>query len=237
MSQDLLAIVRRSLGDELVPEVAKRVRESEDKVRATFDCLLPVIVGMLVDRGATVEGARVLMRTMANVPLDALVLANPAKLLKEDAGILERVTTMGPGMLGQLLGNKAGQLPRAVGSATGVRAASASWMAAFLAPLVLAYVNREVQVGKLDEASVHRLLAAQQESLVGHVDERIVGALNMPALNIYMDEPQRTGRGAGAQAAIAAEPAAAPRPKRGVKPYLPWVVLVAIVVVWLVLRP
>lgn len=204
MTQGLLDLFKRALGDDLVTQIARRLGESEEPTRLALDGLLPVLLGCMAQRGASVEGAQSLMRTIASVPLDPGILAAPARLLTEDTGTLERLTTMGPGMLGFLIGNQANRLAGAVASVSGIRVSSASWLVAFITALVCAVMNREVQASKLDAVGVQALLLAQREALQGSLDRRIVVALGNSSLNEYVVE----GDGAAGSASASVDPEA-----------------------------
>ena len=188
MTQSLLDLFKRSLGEDLVTRIARRLDEPEEPMRRALDGLLPVLLGCMAQRGASVEGTQSLMRTIASVPLDPGILAAPARLLTEDTGTLERLTTMGPGMLGFLIGNQANRLAGAVASVSGIRVSSASWLVAFITALACAVMNREVQASKLDASGVQALLLAQREALQGSLDQRIVVSLGIPSLNQYIAE-------------------------------------------------
>ncbi len=201
MTQSLLDLFKHSLGEDLITQIARRLDEPEEPMRRALDGLLPVLLGCMAQRGATVEGTQSLMRTIGSVPLDPGILAAPARLLTEDTGSLERLTTMGPGMLGFLIGNQANRLAGAVASVSGIRVSSASWLVAFITALACAVMNREVQASKLDASDVQALLLAQREALHGSLDQRIVVALGIPSLNQYIAE----GDGAAGSASVPLE--------------------------------
>jgi Bacterial protein of unknown function (DUF937) len=107
-------------------------------------------------------------------------------LLSQDTGALERLTTMGPGLLGFLFGNKANVLAGAVSAVSGTRTSSMSWLSAMLAPLVCALLNRIVQAEALDGARLSALLGEQAPTLRDALDRRVVNALNVPNLSGYL---------------------------------------------------
>ncbi|MFN0299807.1 MAG: DUF937 domain-containing protein [Burkholderiales bacterium] len=200
MTQGLLELFKHSLGEDLVMQIARRLGEPEEPMRLAMDGLLPVLLGCMAQRGASVEGAQSLMRTIASVPLDPGMLAAPARLLTEDTGTLERLTTMGPGMLGFLIGNQANRLAGAVASVSGIRVSSASWLVAFITALVCAVMNRAVQTNKLDASGVQALLLAQREALQASLDRRVLAALGKSGLNDYVAGEDRGAGGASASA-------------------------------------
>ncbi len=238
MTQSLLALFRHSLGADLVTQIARRLGEPEEPMRLALDGLLPVLLGCMAQRGASVEGAQSLMRTIASVPLDPGMLAAPARLLTEDTGTLERLTTMGPGMLGFLIGNQANRLAGAVASVSGIRVSSASWLVAFITALACAVMNREVQASKLVASGVQALLLAQREALQGSLDPRIVIALGISGLNQYRAEVDN----ASGSASVPIEPfgpvnVPANRKSAQIPASIIWIGLaVAGLVVWWLLR-
>lgn len=184
---NLLEKFHDALGADFVAHLATRLGETEPQLRAAVDGMLPVLLASLVERGSS-GNVGALLKSVASVPADPLMLERPVSLLTEDTGALERLTTMGPGLLGFLLGNKANVLASAVGTASGIRTSSASWLGAVLAPLTCALLNREVQQSRLDESGLAQLLVAQREPLQLALDPRIVSALGIPALNRLLPE-------------------------------------------------
>ncbi len=238
MTQGLLELFRHSLGADLVTQIARRLAEPEEPMRLALDGLLPVLLGCMAQRAASVEGAQSMMRTISSVPLDPGMLAAPARLLTEDTGTLERLTTMGPGMLGFLIGNQANRLAGAVASVSGIRVSSASWLVAFITALACAVMNREVQASKLDASGVQALLLAQREALRASLDSRIVVALGVSGLNQYRAEEDS---GAGSAAApiepLAPVNMSANRKSMQIPASIIWIGLaVAGLVVWWLLR-
>lgn len=229
---NLLEKFHDALGADFVAHLATRLGETEPQLRAAVDGMLPVLLASLVERGSS-GNVGALLKSVASVPADPLMLERPVSLLTEDTGALERLTTMGPGLLGFLLGNKANVLASAVGTASGIRTSSASWLGAVLAPLTCALLNREVQQSRLDESGLAQLLVAQREPLQLALDPRIVSALGIPALNRLL--PEQPAARAQARAALAdldsSEQATVPStPARGPgQPIALWIVLVLIV--------
>ncbi len=238
MAQGLLDLFNRSLGPVFVARVAARLGETEAPTRLALDGLLPVLLACMAQRGANVEGAQSLLRTIASVPLDPAMIATPARLLTEDTGALERLTTMGPGILGFLLGNQASRLAGAVAEVSGIRVSSASWLAPFVTALVCAVTSREIQARKLDATAVQALLGDQREALQKSLDRRILAALGVKSLNGYLAEVNGSAKD-GPSTIELAEQAGVPPPHK--KTRLPgsmiWIVLVLVVaMVWWLAR-
>jgi hypothetical protein len=250
MSQNLLESFKRTLGEDVAGQLAKRLGEPEDQIRSAMDGVLPVLLGGLAQRGATAQGAASLMKTVATVPADPLMLAAPVKLLTEDTGALERMTTMGPGLLGFLFGNKAGGLAGALASVSGLRSSSTSWIAAFLTPIVCALLNREVQARKLDANGLHHLLAAQRPTLQGALDRRILNALGISNLSAYLSDigtsapaapsvatPSVAPPSVEARAPASVHALTEPQPRFNVLRFAPWIVLIVILLLlWPLLK-
>ncbi len=238
MAQGLLDLFNRSLGAAFVSRVAQRLGETEAPIQLALDGLLPVLLGCMAQRGASAEGAQSLIRTIASVPLDPGMVAAPARLLAEDTGALERLTTMGPGILGFLLGNQAGRLAGAVAKVSGIRVSSASWLAPFVTALMCAVLSKEIQAKKLDAIGVQAMLGEQREALQESLDRRILAALGVTSLNGYLAEVTGTAKD-GPSTIELAEQAGVP-PVRAKTPFsgsLSWIALVLVVVmVWWLVR-
>jgi OmpA-OmpF porin, OOP family len=209
MAQNLLDVINRSIGDELVTQIARRLGESDAATRLAIGGLVPVMIGCMAQRAASAEGAKSLLRMITSMPIDAKSLGAPAGLLTEDTGSLERMITMGPGIVGSLLGDQAMQLAGAVAGISAVRTSSASWLSAFIASFVCALVAREVQSNKLNANAFQSLMMAQRVALQGALDRRILMALGVKSLNSYLAEVNGGGLHTASPHATATTPPAA----------------------------
>lgn len=223
---NLLEKFRDALSAEFVAHIAARLNEPEQQLSAAVDGMVPVLLGSMLQRGSP-ESVGALTKAVASVPADPLMLERPVSLLTEDTGALERLTTMGPGLLGFLFGNKASAVAAAVASVTGIRSSSASWLGAVLAPLTCALLNREIQGTRLDDDGVVTLLAAQREPLQAALDRRIVTAIGIgPLHRMLPEEPAPASTGKLAPADDPSQPA---RSTDSGQPVALWIVLGLIV--------
>ncbi len=230
VAANLLDTFRDALNTDFVAQVANRLGEPEPQLRAAVNGMVPVLLGTMLQRGSP-DNVGVLVKSAASVPADPLVLERPASLLTEDTGALERLTTMGPGLLGFLFGNRAAAVAPALASASGIRSSSATWLGAVLAPLTCALLNREVRRGGLDDHGVVQLLDAQREPLRAALDRELVTAIGIGALTRMLPE-QSAGTAAAdnddditaTHSSDSAAPSAA-----GAQPVALWVVLGLIV--------
>ncbi len=238
MAQGLLDLFNRSLGPVFVARVAERLGEKEAPTRLALDGLLPVLLACMAQRGANVEGAQSLIRTIASVPLDPAMIATPARLLTEDTGALERLTTMGPGILGFLLGNQASRLAGAVSKVSGIGVSSASWLAPFVTALVCALMHREVQSRKLDPIGVQGMLGDQREALQASLDRRILAELGVRSLSGYLAEVSWITKDGPSTIELAEQAGVPPPHKRTRLPgSIIWIALVLVVaMVWWLAR-
>lgn len=186
MTPNLLTMINRSVGDDLVMAVARRLGERDAATRLAIDGLVPVLIGCMAQRAASIDGAKSLLRIISSVTVDTKILETPGKLLAEDTGALERLITMGPGILGTLLDTQATQLAGAVASISGLSVSSASWLSAFMASLVCAIVAKEAR--KLNANGLQSLMMGQRAPLQGALDRRILMALGVKSLNSYLAE-------------------------------------------------
>jgi hypothetical protein len=237
MQPNLLDVINRSLGDELVTQIARRLGEPDAATRLAIDGLVPVLVGCMAQRAASIDGAKGLLRMIASVSLEAKTVDAPVKLLAEDSGSLERLITMGPGILGSLLGSQATQLAVAVAGISALRISSASWLSAFMASFVCALVAKEVQANKLNANAFQNLLMAQRTALQGALDRRILMALGVKSLNSYLAE---VNSGNGGPHSIRSPETVNAQPASGSALGSAWligaVLVIALVIAWLLSR-
>ena len=187
MTTNLLDLIKQGLPANFSDVASKVVGESPGATQTALTAALPALVGAIAQKGATAEGAQSLLSLLDNPAVSTGALANLSGLLDggQDGAAL---TSGGSGLLGSLLGDKAGALAGTLASVAGLRnSQSASSLLALLAPIVLGFIKKFVGEKGLGASGLASLLAGQGPFLQGALDRRLTSALGFASPSSLLD--------------------------------------------------
>ena len=187
MTTNLLDLIKQGLPSDFSDLAGKVVGESPGATQTALTAALPALVGAIAQKGSTTDGARSLLSLLDNPNVGMGGLANLSGLLGggQDSASL---TAAGSGLLGSLLGDKAGALAGTLASVAGLRnSQSASSLLALLAPIVLGFIKKFVGEKGLGASGLASLLAGQGQFLQGTLDRRLTSALGFASPSSLLD--------------------------------------------------
>lgn len=208
MAINLLDLISRGLGGDFANTAGSLLGESSAGTRSALDAALPALLGGLVKKGSTAQGAAGVLDLLKASGVDASALGNIAGAL--GGGGLARQADAGSSVLTALFGDKVGALSSAIAGPAGVKSSSVTTLVAAAAPFVLGLLKRHVSDGNLGASGLQSLLLGQKDTLASRLPEYVTRSL-----------------GWGTPASFAsglAQPVAAVEPeRRSGNRWLPWV--------------
>jgi len=181
MAINILEMLTDALGDELATQASEFLGESKAGTQSALGMLLPALLGGLVKKGSTAEGAGGLLETLAGTNIDSGLLGNLAGLFS--GGVrTESLVGLGTSLVKGLFGEKAGALAGTIASLTGMKSSSGSNLLYMAAPLVFGLIKKLVGEQNLDASGLMRLLGGQLGFLKGALDPRLAGVLGLGSL-------------------------------------------------------
>lgn len=215
MPVNLLEMLTSSVGKEIVGLASKKLGETEASTGAALDSLLPALLGGLMTKAATPQGAADLYKTVNGADIDTGLLGNLGAALSGGArtdSLMSAGSTLASTLLG---GNRVGGLVDALASAVGIKPASASGLLAMVVPLLMSFLKKTSADKGLDATGFADLLLGQKSFLQqAKVDPAITKALGFDSLSGMLGSLPSTlsavagaVTGAGAAAASAAKTA------------------------------
>jgi outer membrane protein OmpA-like peptidoglycan-associated protein len=187
MTTNLLDLIKQGLPGDFSDLAGKVVGESPGATQTALTAALPALVGAIAQKGSTADGAQSLMSLLDNPAVSTGALANLSGLLGGGQNSAS-LTSAGSGLLGSLLGDKAGALAGTLASVAGLRnGQSASSLLALLAPIVLGFIKKFVGEKGLGASGLASLLAGQGQFLQGTLDRRLTSALGFASPSSLLD--------------------------------------------------
>lgn len=175
MATNLLDLISRGLGGDFANTAGSLLGESSAGTRSALDAALPALLGGLVRKGSTAQGAAGVLDLLKASGVDASALGNIAGTL--GGGGLARYAETGSGVLSALFGDKVGALSSAIAGPAGVKSSSVTSLVAAAAPFVLGLLKRQVSDSNLGASGLQSLLLAQKDTLASRLPEYVTRSL------------------------------------------------------------
>ena len=135
---NLLPLAQRALGNDFSRCAGQLLGESQTSIQSALTSLLPAVLGGIVEKGTTAEGASSLMSTINGANLDVKSLSNVGGLFAAGGPGINALLNLGTSRLvPALFGDKTCALVNALSSISGIKSSSATSLIAMVVPLIL----------------------------------------------------------------------------------------------------
>jgi hypothetical protein len=226
MAVNLIEMARQFLTPSMVQQLAGGLGESESSTGALLSGALPLVMGLLADKGSTVAGAQGLLDQIGPGKAgDPSILDNLGSIASSFLGGGSTEAAPGAaGLLSSLMGGNAGLLTSALASFAGANSASTGKVLGILAPMALSLIGRQAGPGAT-ASGVMSLLGAQR----GHILDALPAGLRTALAGIpglgFLSAATPTPPPAYTPARETVAPAYVEPEKKG--SILPWIALAA----------
>lgn len=244
MAMNILDALSGSVGKELIGQASRYLGESEAGTSSAVGALMPALLGGMMQKASTGQGAADLFKLVTGPNVDTNMLGSLAGLFSGGSNT-SALTSLGSSLAASLIGgDRAGGLASALASSSGIKPSSATSLLGMLLPLLFAFIKKFTSEKKLDASGLANLLLGQKDYLAKvNLDPGIAKALGFGSLSSLLGGLPSTvgsavdtaGRAAGhaATAAAGAAGAAASAGASGFRKWLPWIIgLVAAFLLW-----
>ncbi|MGB8856804.1 MAG: DUF937 domain-containing protein [Burkholderiales bacterium] len=201
MTINLLEMLKSSIAPEIVKQASTYLGESEVGVRAAVDSILPTLIGGLMQKGATQDGANKLLALINSGPsIDTSMLSNLSGLFSggERTGTLLGI---GGTLLRSVFEDKADGVNAALSGMNNMKAGSGGSLMAMVTPLLFGILKNHVAGAKMDELGLMKLLSAQRDFIAPVLSDKTTYAMGLGSVATFL------GGGAGVGAMSARKPA------------------------------
>jgi len=258
MSINLLELTSGALGDDFVQLASSLFGEDAGKIGKGISALEPAVLGGIVQKGSTPEGAQGLLTALDSVPTD-LHLPEPFGKQLATPESRDELQQIGHNLLEQLFGDKVDELANAVSSVSGIgRAVSghageqaeiatgngishevSGGLLTLVTPAIFSVIKKVVDENKLDARGLSQLLSEQHDTLQSALSPQLASVLGFGSAAAFLGS--LTGKFTGATqdveaqaraiAAKVAEPVSTVVAETGRSPrrWWPWALLALVV--------
>lgn len=211
MSVNLLDIASAATSGNFAGALGQFLGESPSVTSSGLSAVLPALMGGLVNKGSTAEGANGLLTMLNNPQIDSGILGSLGGLFGNGTSQASGLVSLGTTLLGSLFGDKVGGLTSVISSVAGLKGSSSTSMLGLAVPIILGLLKSHVGQNNLNPSGLMDLLKGQGAHLSNKIDPRIAGAMGFPSVasllglggsSISQAAGAVTGAGAAAAAAL-----------------------------------
>jgi outer membrane protein OmpA-like peptidoglycan-associated protein len=184
MAANLMEMMQSTLAPMLARDASRFLGESESSTRAAVDTALPALLGGLMQKASTAEGASSLFNLLNGSSVDSQTASNLGSSLNGTQA--NTLLKAGAGFMSTLFGSKTGTLIETLSSITGLKSGAATNLLSIAAPAVLGFVKNYMNTHRLDVSRLANLLLGQRDFLGGLLDNRITNALGLGSASSFL---------------------------------------------------
>lgn len=188
---DLLALVKEQLTSTIISKIRSFLGESTENTNLALGSVLPAILGGIMQKASTTQGASDLLNTIRTGGYDGGVLENLGGLL-DDVKSTSTLASLGSGLLGNIFGDKLGALSGVIANVSGIKKGSASSLLGLAAPILMNVLGKQVTSQGMSTSGLASLLMSQKDAVKVGLPAGIDSILNVSALGDFLGNPKAT---------------------------------------------
>lgn len=198
MAINLLDMLKTAVAPEITKQATTYLGESPSSIQSAVEAIMPTLVGGLMQKGATHEGAGTLLNMINTGPsIEPSMLINLSGLFSggERTGTLLGI---GGTLIKSLFGDRSGGINSALSTMNNMKAGSGGSLMAMITPLLFGMLKNYVGTQKLDAGGLMKMLSSQREHVAPALSDKLTAALGLGPVAAFL--------GSGPIGAIAADP-------------------------------
>ncbi|MGB7325814.1 MAG: DUF937 domain-containing protein [Rubripirellula sp.] len=186
MPIDVLDDLYRLFDGELVGRLGTQVDLGGDQAKFGIDAIFPAILGGLMKKASTPQGADSLGKMLSQDDFNGRLLEKLPGMFDADTapGDISMLSSLGWPVLESLFGDSIASVAGVLSKHTGIGPDKSTSLMAILAPLVLSYLGSKKRTNDLDSDGVARLLVAQKDTVASNLPPGMAETLGLRDLGI-----------------------------------------------------
>jgi len=167
---NILDLLKGQLGSAAIGQIAELIGENKSGTSSAINSILPSLLGGLMQKGSTTEGANGILDMLTKDKHDGSMFDNISGLLG-GGNKTSALMNIGSIALPFILGGKKAGFMNLLSKVTGFGGTSSSSLTNLLLPMVLGMVGKQVKKGGLSASGLMDLLGGQKESVASQLPE------------------------------------------------------------------
>lgn len=164
MSFSLMDAFKDQVQGALIQQASSYLGESEGGLQKAMGAVVPGLLGGLISKGSTVNGASSILDFMNNNQMDTGMLSNLGGLFSGGSST-DGLMSTGSMIMKFIMGDKVGALTDFIVSKAGIKSGAASSIIKMAAPMVMGLLSKQVAGNGLNASGLMNLLLGQKEQV------------------------------------------------------------------------
>lgn len=161
MPFNLAEAIKSLISPDLITKASAFLGESETGISKALSGVLPIVLGGLIDKSSTNEGANVVAH-LATEQYKAGILDTLHNFFD---GKSENLLTKSAGLVNSIFDSKDSALPGVLSNFSGVKTTSASSLFDMATPVVLAFLGKNARTNNLNASGIANMLNSQKDNI------------------------------------------------------------------------
>jgi OmpA-OmpF porin, OOP family len=182
---NLLALLKDNLTPEMISKAANLVGEDHASTATAMSGILPAVLGSVVGKASTADGASSVMSMVTGGGHDGGMLDNLGSMLSGGSST-DTMLSGGSGILSSLLGDKVGAIASVIGNFAGIKSGSANSLMSMAAPMIMGLIGKQVSSNGLNASGLMSMLAGQKDHIAAAMPaglgDKLGGLLGMGSM-------------------------------------------------------
>lgn len=195
MSIDLLGLVKDQLTTAAVGKISGFLGESESGTTSALGAVLPTLLGSVMGKASTTEGATGLLGMLKNDNHDGGMLGGLGDMLGSGNGI-SSLLSGGSGIISSLLGDKVGGIVDLISNVSGIKKSSSSSLLSMAAPILMGVIGKQVSSQGLGVSGLVSMLMGQKDAVKAALPSGASSLLGMSGLGDFLGDAKSSVTGA-----------------------------------------
>lgn len=180
MAVNIVELLKNEFSDEVVGKLAAFIGLDADQIQSGLSAIFPALLGALVNKGSTSQGASEILDMIRKGGYGADTLKGLSSAFSGGEATREMMAS-GAGLLDGILGTRGPRVLDWIAGAGGLGKEAAASLTRLVAPAVLGLLGKRVQSSNLNATGLGSLLAGQAGFLKDLIPAGLSGALGMTA--------------------------------------------------------
>lgn len=182
---DLLGLVKDQLTSAAVGKISEFLGESSSNTQSAVNAAVPTLLGGLMEKAATTDGAGSILNLLKDGGHDGSLLGNLGGLLGSGDGI-SSILGGGSGILSSILGPKVGGIVDLISTVSGIKKSSSSSLLSLAAPILMSVIGKQVSSQGLGISGLANMLMGQKDAVKAALPKGAEGILNIGGLGDFI---------------------------------------------------
>ena len=184
MSINLIHAIQSALTDEVVGQLGARIGLPPEAARSVMSTAAPALLAGLMQRAATLEGARSLFATVVSPDVNARIAEQLPHLTGSTGGVSE-LESAGRGLLERSLDRRAESLSDEVAAQTGVPAHATHAITGIVGATMLGVLKQHLLKSQGNVGQLPVLLSHQMPLIAPYLNDRLLAALGLGSVGAF----------------------------------------------------